>query len=134
MKSESAMQIFRNVATAFEPAGHEKGNDPGCLKKVLVRKADVPEGRLQMVNWVLLKPNRAFEAHYHERMTELFIIIAGRTAVQVDGHNDILLEGDALVIPPGAVHTMTALDGQAVHYLAMGIVHAQGGRTIVVEG
>jgi hypothetical protein len=28
---------------------------------------------------------------------------------------------------------MTALEGQAVHYLAMGIVHAEGGRTIVVK-
>ena len=128
------MQIFRNAELAYEPAAHENPADPGCLKKILIRKADIPAGRLQMVNWVLLKPKRAFEAHYHEKMTELFIILSGRVAVQVNELNDVLLEGDAVVIPPRAVHTMAALDNQAAHYLAMGIVHGEGGRTVVVPG
>ena len=128
------MLIFRSASLAFEPAAHENPQDPGCLKKILIRKADIPAGRLQMVNWVFLKPERAFEAHYHEKMTELFIIITGRVAVKVNQINDVLLEGDAVVIPPRAVHTMAALDGQAAHYLAMGVVHGEGGRTVVVPG
>ena len=133
MTGNTSLKIVRNTDKAFEPAAHESAIDPGCLKKILIRRADIPEGRLQMVNWVHLKPERAFEAHYYEEMTEVFFIFAGRTTVQVDGRSDILLEGDAIVIPPGAIHTMTALEGQAVHYLAMGIVHAEGGRTIVVK-
>ena len=126
------MQIFRSADLALEPAAHENPRDPGCLKKILVRRADIPDGRLQMINWVVLKPQRAFEAHYHEKMTEIFIVLSGRAAIQVDAEKDLLMEGDAAVIPPRHVHTMTALDGQAVHYLAMGIVHGDGGRTVVV--
>ena len=126
------MQIFRNGELALEPAAHEDPGNPGCLKKILVHKADVRAGRLQMVNWVHLKPERAFEAHYHEKITEIFIIIAGRAAIKVEGDRDLLLEGDAVVIPSGAVHTMAAHNGRAVQYLAMGIVHGDGGRTVVV--
>ena len=126
------MHIFRSAELTLEPAAHEDPRDPGCLKKILVRRADIPAGRLQMVNWVLLKPQRAFEAHYHEKMTEIFIVLSGRAAIEVDAEKDLLMEGDAVVIPPRHVHTMTALDDQAVHYLAMGIVHGDGGRTVVV--
>ena len=126
------MLIFRNAELALEPAAHEDPGNPGCLKKILVRKADVPAGRLQMVNWVHLKPERAFEAHYHEKMTEIFVVLAGRADIQVEGDRDLLLEGDAVIIPTGSVHTMADLDGRAVQYLAMGIVHGDGGRTVVV--
>lgn len=126
------MQIVRAAELTLSPASHEDPLDPGCLKKILVQKTDIATGRLQMVNWVFLKPERAFEAHFHEKMTEIFIILSGRVAVRVDEGQDFLLEGDAVIIPPRAVHTMTALDGQAAHYLAMGIVHEDGGRTIVV--
>lgn len=127
------MQIFRAAELALEPAAHEDSRDPGCLKKVLVRKANIAAGRLQMVNWVLLKPQRSFEAHFHEDMTEIFIILSGRVSIRVDDKNDFLIEGDAVVIPPRAVHAMSALDGQAVHYIAMGVAHGSGGRTIVVS-
>ncbi len=126
------MQIYRSTELALEPAAHEDSRDPGCLKKILVRRADIPAGRLQMINWVLLKPQRAFEAHYHEKMTEIFIVLSGRATIEVDAVKDLLMEGDAVVIPPRCVHTMTALDDQAVQYLAMGIVHGDGGRTVVV--
>ena len=125
------MQIFRNAELALEPAAHEEPINPGGLKKILVRKADVPAGRLQMVNWAQLKPERAFRAHYHEKMTEIFIILAGRAAIQVEGDRDLLLEGDAVVIPTGSVHTMAALDGRVVQFLAMGIAHGDGGRTVL---
>ncbi len=127
------MQIFRGTALEFEPASHEDINDPGCLKKVLIRKLDIPAGRIQMINWAMLKPQKAFSAHYHERMTEVFIIVAGRAEIHVGKEKDILIEGDAVVIPPRAVHSMTALDGQFVHYIAMGVSHKEGGRTIVVS-
>ena len=126
------MQIFRSADLALEPAAHEDPRDPGCLKKVLVRRSDIPAGRLQMVNWVRLNPQRAFEYHYHEKMTEIFVVLSGRAAIAVDAEKDLLMEGDAVVIAPRCVHTMTALDDQAVHYLAMGIVHGDGGRTVVV--
>ncbi len=134
IETQPNMKIIRNADLTFEPAAHENPLDPGCLKKILMRQGDIPEGRLQMVNWVFLKPQRAFEAHYHQKMTELFIILSGRVTVHVDERNDVLLKGDAIVIPPGAVHTMAALDGQAAYYLAMGIVHGGGGRTVVVPG
>jgi mannose-6-phosphate isomerase-like protein (cupin superfamily) len=125
------MQIFRGIALEFEPAAHEDIDDPGCLKKVLIRKMDIPAGRIQMINWAMLKPQRAFTAHYHDRMSEVFIIVAGRAEIHVGEETDILIEGDAVVIPQRAVHRMTALDDHFVCYIAMGIAHDDGGRTVV---
>lgn len=126
------MQILRGSALDFEPASHEDASDPGCLKKVLIRRADLSVGRLQMLNWAMLKPRRAFATHYHDNMTEVFIIVSGRAEIQVDQETDVLREGDAVVITPRAAHRMAALDGQAVHYIVMGVSHGEGGRTIVV--
>ena len=62
----------------------------------------------------------------------MFIIVAGRAEIHVGEETGILIEGDAVVIPPRAVHRMTALDDQAVIYIAMGVAHNDGGRTVVV--
>lgn len=129
---ETTMQVIRTAALPLEPATHENPHDPGCLKKVLIQRSYIRAGRLQMVNWAVLKPQRAFSAHYHEDMTEVFIIVSGRAEIRVDQERGILVEGDAVVIPPRAVHTMSALDGQTTHYIAMGVSHGEGGRTIVV--
>lgn len=66
-------------------------------------------------------------------MTEVFIIVSGQAEIRINDEADILLEGDAVVIPAQAAHTLTALGDAAVHDIAMGIVHGAGGRTIVAS-
>ncbi len=45
------MKLIPFAARSFVPAGHENPMAPGVLKKVLIEKADLRPGRVQMINW-----------------------------------------------------------------------------------
>jgi mannose-1-phosphate guanylyltransferase/mannose-1-phosphate guanylyltransferase/mannose-6-phosphate isomerase len=126
------MKIVRFNDLAYTPASHEDAADPGVWKKVLLIKPDFIQGHPQMINWALLPAGRAFRAHYHEDMQEVFIITEGRARITVGDETGELSAGDAVVIPPGAVHVMEAPGPEDVRYIALGISSGRGGRTIVV--
>ena len=48
------MRTIKSASRSFVPAGHENPLSPGVLKKVLLEKADLQPGRMQMVNWASL--------------------------------------------------------------------------------
>ena len=48
------MRTIRSADLPFVPAGHEDPQDPGVWKKVLLEKADLRAGHVQMVNWARL--------------------------------------------------------------------------------
>jgi len=72
------MKIFRLQNLEWIPASHENRESPSVWKKVLLQKSDLSEGRVQMVNWCRMEPEKAFRAHYHEDMEEIFIILKGQ--------------------------------------------------------
>jgi mannose-1-phosphate guanylyltransferase len=116
----------------FVPASHEDPNNPGSLKKVLLHRADVIDGRVQMINWALLPVGKSFEAHYHQDMQEIFIIIEGKVEIMIDQENAELKAGDAVVIPIKSVHKMKNISDTDVVYIAMGISAEGKGKTINV--
>jgi len=79
------MKIFRLKDLDWIPASHESQQSPSVWKKVLLQKADLLEGRVQMVNWCRMEAEKAFRAHYHEDMEEIFIILKGQAKILVDG-------------------------------------------------
>ncbi len=127
------MKFIRGESIPFVPASHEDPRDPGVLKRVLAGKSELLNGRVQMVNWSWLPAGRAFRAHYHEDLQEVFVIISGRAKMTVDGDTTELVAGDAIVIEPREVHSMSASGKQDVFYVVFGISTEQGGRTVVVE-
>ena len=127
------MRVVRFADHPFLPAGHENPVSPGVLKKVLIEKADLQPGRVQMVNWASLGVGKRFASHYHEDMQEVFIIVQGTAEITVDADTAVLCRGDAVVIDPREVHQMRNLESEAVEYLALGITSESGGRTVVVE-
>ncbi len=127
------MRIIRSTDRSFVPAGHENPLSPGVLKKVLLEKADLQQGRIQMINWASLGPGKQFALHYHEDMQEVFILVQGEADITVGTTADTLRRGDAVVIDPREVHQMRNATAEPAEYLAIGITSEAGGKTVIVE-
>ncbi len=121
---------FRDLK--FIPASHEDPKDPGALKKILLKKDDIPKGRIQMINWAKIPIGKSFAPHYHEKMLEVFIIMNGKVKAKIDKEEAILEKGDMVIANAGQVHTMTNLSNEDVDYFAMGVVTGEGGKTVNV--
>jgi mannose-6-phosphate isomerase-like protein (cupin superfamily) len=126
------MKIFRLKDMEWIPASHESPQSPSVWKKVLLQKADLLEGRVQMVNWCRMEPGKAFRAHYHEDMEEVFLILKGLAKILVNGKEAGMAEGEAVVIPLREVHEMENVGGEDLEYLAVGISQGKGGETVLV--
>ncbi len=127
------MRTITFAARPAVPAGHENPLSPGVLKKVLLEKADLQPGRIQMVNWASLAAGREFARHYHEDMQEIFILVQGEAEITVGTETATLRRGDTVVIDPREVHRMRNVGAESVEYLAIGITSEAGGQTVVVE-
>ena len=127
------MQIVRGSEIDFVPASHEDQDRPGVLKRVLAKRDDLIDGRVQMVNWASLPAGSSFQPHYHEDMQEVFIILSGIVEMTVDGRKSRLGAGDAILIDPREVHAMKNLTQNDLEYIVFGITTDQGGQTIVVD-
>jgi mannose-6-phosphate isomerase-like protein (cupin superfamily) len=53
-----------------------------------------------------LEPAQATERHYHERSEEIYLVTKGSGELEVDGESRRVSRGDAILIPPGAWHTL----------------------------
>ena len=125
------MKIFRLQDLEWIPASHESPQSPSVWKKVLLQKADLLEGRVQMVNWCRMEPEKAFQAHYHEDMEEIFIILKGQAKILANGEEAEMGEREAVVILPREVHEMKNAGAEDLEYLAIGISQGKGGKTIL---
>jgi len=127
------MKVITFSERAFVPASHENPLSPGVLKKVLLEKADLQRGRVQMVNWARLPAGNRFARHYHEDMQEVFILVRGEVEMTVGDELVTLRRGDSIVIDPHEVHQMWNPGTDDVAYLVFGITSEAGGKTVVVE-
>ncbi len=124
------MKIVRFKDLDFIPASHEDPKDPGALKKILLKRDDLPNGRIQMINWAKIPIGKSFAPHYHESMIEVFIIISGKVRVKIDQEEATLEKGDTVVAFEKQVHEMKNISDEEVDYFAMGVVTGEGGKTI----
>ena len=53
-----------------------------------------------------LEPDQATERHYHERSEEIYLVTKGSGSLEIDGETRRVRPGDAVLIPPGAWHTL----------------------------
>ena len=54
----------------------------------------------------LLEPDQATERHYHRQTEEIYLVTKGSGSLEVDGETRKVRPGDAILIPPGAWHTL----------------------------
>ena len=52
----------------------------------------------------------ATQRHYHKCSEELYFILEGRGRMEIDGETRAVQPGDAILIPPGAWHTIAATE------------------------
>jgi mannose-6-phosphate isomerase-like protein (cupin superfamily) len=57
-----------------------------------------------------LEPGQATQRHYHARSEELYVLLEGEGEMEVGGATRHVTAGDAILIPPGAWHQITAAD------------------------
>lgn len=55
-----------------------------------------------------LGPHQATERHRHRLSEEIYFLFEGGGLMEVDGEERLVVPGDAVLIPPGAWHTLRA--------------------------
>lgn len=55
-----------------------------------------------------MKPGQATDRHYHERSEEIYFLLEGTARIEVNGETRDVGPGDAVLIPAGAWHQITA--------------------------
>jgi mannose-6-phosphate isomerase-like protein (cupin superfamily) len=53
-----------------------------------------------------LEPDQATQRHYHRATEEIYFVVKGSGMMEVDGERTQIRPGDAVLIPPGAWHTL----------------------------
>ena len=66
-----------------------------AVQKQSLAEAQVPAGS-------------ATQRHYHKAAEEFYFILEGAGVIEIDGETREVTRGDAILIPPGAWHTITA--------------------------
>jgi mannose-6-phosphate isomerase-like protein (cupin superfamily) len=66
--------------------------------------------RAQSLAEARLEPGRSTERHYHRRSEEVYFLLEGAAEMELDGDRRSVGPGDAVLIPPGAWHRITAVD------------------------
>jgi mannose-6-phosphate isomerase-like protein (cupin superfamily) len=124
------MKIIRSKDIPLVPASHEDREDPGAVKKILLRRKDLISGSVQMINWATLLPGKKFQNHHHTDMQEIFIIISGDPIVTINEINSTLHAGDAIVIDSSENHQMTNPGNSPIPYIVVGVSAEAAGKTV----
>ena len=53
-----------------------------------------------------LEPGQATERHHHKASEEIYLVTKGSGSLEIDGETRRVRPGDAILIPPGAWHTL----------------------------
>jgi len=59
----------------------------------------------------------ATQRHYHKKSEEFYFIVEGAGAMEIDDETRTVAAGDAILIPPGAWHTIRAFENSALRFL-----------------
>lgn len=61
---------------------------------------------VQSLAEAVLEPGQATQRHYHERSEEIYLVTKGTGELEVAGETREVRPGEAILIPPGAWHTL----------------------------
>jgi len=75
-----------------------------CIRNQTLAEARLPSGRSTI-------------AHLHRRTEEIYYILSGRGTMRVGDETRDVEPGDAVAIPPGAVHQITATSPEPLKFL-----------------
>src|SRR5687768_1820955 len=78
-------------------------------------------------------PGMSTAPHYHPRTEEIYYILEGTGRMTIDGQTRDVGRGDAIAIPPGAVHTITATGKDQLKFLCCCAPSYEHSDTVLVE-
>ena len=79
----------------------------GSTIRSLLDRANAPVANQSLAE-ATLPPNAATERHYHAVSEEFYYILAGSGLMEINGEERNVSPGDAILIPAGAWHQITA--------------------------
>jgi mannose-6-phosphate isomerase-like protein (cupin superfamily) len=89
--------------------------------------------RLQSLAEARLAPGARTAAHYHPRTEEIYYILAGTGLMQIGDQQRAVGPGDAIAIPPGAVHTIANTAGETLRFLCCCAPAYEDADTVMAE-
>lgn len=82
----------------------------GSIIRSLLDASNAPV-RQQSLAEATIAPGEQTQRHYHRRSEEFYFLLEGRGNMEIDGEHREVSPGDAILIPTGAWHQITA-DGE----------------------
>ena len=74
--------------------------------------------KFKTFNMMTLKPNSAIGYHKHETDAECYLLLDGRAKYNDNGEEVIVEAGDLMFCNKGESHSIEALDGEGISFLA----------------
>src|SRR3981081_2569153 len=79
----------------------------GSRIRSILDSANAPVRNQSLAEAVILV-GRATDRHYHKKSEEFYFLLEGEGTMEIDGETRPVSSGDAILIPPGAWHQITA--------------------------
>ena len=74
-----------------------------------IRKQSLAEARL--------KPGTSTTPHFHKEVEEIYFILEGEGMMKIGDQTSVVHSGDAIAIPPGAIHTISNVGPGLLRFL-----------------
>ena len=81
----------------------------GSTIRSLLDRSNAPVANQSLAE-ASLPPGGATERHHHREAEEIYFLLEGEGTMEIDGETRTVGPGDAVLIPPGARHQITAGD------------------------
>jgi mannose-6-phosphate isomerase-like protein (cupin superfamily) len=79
----------------------------GSTIRSLLDRSNAPVAHQSLAE-ATLAPGQATTRHYHRASEEIYYLVEGSGEMELDGDRRSVAPGDAILIPPGAWHQITA--------------------------
>jgi mannose-6-phosphate isomerase-like protein (cupin superfamily) len=80
-----------------------------------------------------LPPGARTTPHYHRLTEEIYYILVGTGRITIGDETQDVGPGDAIAIPPGAIHTITSTGGDTLRFLCCCAPAYEHSDTVLVE-
>jgi mannose-6-phosphate isomerase-like protein (cupin superfamily) len=80
-----------------------------------------------------LPPGAKTTPHYHPQTEEIYYLLEGTGRMQIGAETRDVAAGDAIAIPPGAIHTITNTGAETLKFLCCCAPSYEDADTVLVE-
>lgn len=108
------MVYWRNVndVKPYSPPGHS-----GTNNRRIIGKKDGMENMEVIIGEI--DPGGTADPHYHEEIEQAMYILTGKMHVVINGQQNTLSPGDAVIIPKKAMHEVTNVGDTPLRFVLM---------------